>query len=272
MIEANNRVDASFIIISQVVTSYEQYQVNNYNPSIKVYDKKSKRIVNYTFRDLIKEYNKIKRMDIIEYKTNQVDMDQVKKMGIERNNDGFKKLVSIMNEKEQHIINTEFDILAKGEGEMNPYAGRPYNHTGNSDPSKKVDEDEILFRKFTFENTNYACQIIGKDKFNGYVGFIYENGLVVFERFYEDDGTPSKANATYIMNYKNFIELIQLTKQEILECIRYGEENIKRLYHSKNWADNLANYINGVDKNEETVIFANSINNNDIKIKRLSNN
>ena len=36
-----------------------------------------------------------------------------------------------------------------------------------------------------FESTAYIYRIIGVDKFIGYVGYIYPNGIVVFEKLFE---------------------------------------------------------------------------------------
>lgn len=252
------KLDTSFVIVSQVITTLNEVKLKGYNPTIKVYDRNTKKLIIYSFRDLIKDYNRLSSKYSDTITSRQMQLDQVERMNLFHDNDAFNKFAELFNEEDQKIINTEFDILAKGEGETHTTQVRNTNRKSNS-VKKDITDDEILYRRFIFENTNYVCQIVGRDKFNGYVGYIYENGLVIFERFYEEDGTTAKQNATYIMNYQNFVEFIQLTKVEILECIKDGRDDIKRLYHTKNWANNLSSYITSIEENMDSVAFAHTL-------------
>ena len=270
-VKQSDMLDSSFVLVNQVMTTMREYGIHNLNTKIKVYDKQKRKVVDYTYKDLKKEYNYYYEKYYPMYRPSSISFDQVEKMGATRDNKAFEKLVDILSDEEQKIINTEFDILAKGEGTSN--GGYHQLNSNRSSERKVIDDDEILYRKFIFEQTEYAAQIVGKDKFNGYVGFIYENGLVVFERFYEDDGKPSSQNATYIMNYKNFINFIQLTKPEIIEYIKSTDNpDIKRLYHTKNWADNLGNNISAHEANMETQVFAHTITTDVVKKKVRSDN
>jgi len=260
MLSHHDKLDSSFVLVSQMVTTLEEMGINNFNPTIKIYDKKTRKIIDYTFKDMLKEFKTLYNKHYDKFKPAKFDIQQVEKMDMFHNNEAYETFIHVLGEQEEKIIKTEFDILAKGESESRTQ-GLSTREIGAPANKKSISEEEVLYRKYIFENTNYKCKIIGRDKFNGYIGFIYENGLVVFERFYEDDGKPSKDNATYIMNYKNFVEFIQLTKQEILEYIKSTDNpDIKRLYHSKNWADNLGNYLDSVEKNMETIVFAQTFN------------
>ena len=257
-----DQIDASFVIVSQIVQTIESLKLYDYNPKIKVYNNQTRKVEDYSFKDMLKEHKRLAERYGDRYKAGQIDMDKLEKMNLVRNNENFEKFVEILSEEEQRIINTEFDILAKGEGESHV---RGLNSGAPLTQRKVVDNDEILYRKLIFKNTEYVCQIVGRDKFNGYIGFIYENGLVVFEKFYEDDGAPARDNATYIMNRTNFIDFIQLTKPEIMEYIRETDNpNIVRKYHTKNWADNLAEVINSKEKDTESILFAHTISGTDL--------
>ncbi len=261
IVKRENRLSSSFVIVTQIINTLRDMGIKNYNPSIMIYDNQTRKHIKYNFNDLIKDHKKLYDRFQEQFRPTQVSFDQVKRMGITHDNEAFEKFIDVISNEDQKIIKTEFDILAKGEGGSTVKGLSSYKG-GNSNPKKAIDDEEILYRRYIFQNTNYVCQIVGKDKFNGYIGYIYENGLVVFERFYEDDGSPAKSNATYIMNKDNFVEFIQLTKPEILEYIRYTDNpEIKRLYHSKNWANNLEVFIKSIDKNMDTIMFANSISN-----------
>jgi hypothetical protein len=266
-IKKDSRLDSSFVIVNQVLTTLKELNINSYNPTIKLYDKNTKKIAIYSFKDMLKEYRKLSTRYSDTIKARQMQFDQIEKMNLFHDNDAFIKFTELFDDEDQRIINTEFDILAKGEGDTHISSSRSTNNKSNN-KAEELTEDEIIYRRYIFENTNYVCQIVGKDKFNGYIGYIYENGLVIFERFYEDNGKPTKQNATYIMNYKNFVEFIQLTKVEILECIKEGRNDIKRLYHTDNWANNLSTYISSIEKDMDSIMFANTISKDNIKVRK----
>jgi hypothetical protein len=108
---------------------------------------------------------------------------------------------------------------------------------------------ELMRKRLFFDKTGYMEQILGINSFAGYVGYIYANGLVIFEKMYEDDSrlVPVKeANATYVMNIDNFVELSALSKTDIIKYIKSTvNPNVKRVYHSKNWEQRLLSIIEG---------------------------
>ena len=51
-------------------------------------------------------------------------------------------------------------------------------------------EPEMVFADLKFimnflDHTDYVYKMTGKDQFEGYIGYIYSNGVVVFEKFYK---------------------------------------------------------------------------------------
>ncbi|MGN1337695.1 MAG: hypothetical protein ACI4WW_04390 [Candidatus Coprovivens sp.] len=244
---------------------------NEYNINIVYHD--GKRIRNYSVNDLRREVEGVLKRHKDTIKTLNINSEQASKLGIIRNADNLDKLVKITSNQDADIISTDWDILAPGEKEEQVIKKRTNKNSGQTLSNKTVDDSEILLRKMVFESTGYKTKILGKDKFAGYIGYMYENGLVVFEKFYEDYlcTIPAKSNATYIMNYKNFTNFSKMDKQEIMRFIKDTDNpDIDRLYHSKNWAKRLPRVIAGVDYNEEAVMLINSLleNQKDNKLKK----
>lgn len=107
---------------------------------------------------------------------------------------------------------------------------------------QKLLEEKRIF----FSNTNPILKIIGTDKMIGYYGYIYQNGNVIFEKYYKDQNccVPVLNEAIYVMNINNFMELSRLSKTEIINYIKENDSEVKRIYHSKNWKEKVINAIN----------------------------
>ena len=105
------------------------------------------------------------------------------------------------------------------------------------------------------DHTNYLYKMTGKDNFEGYVGYIYENGTVIFEKFYKNKNTvePAKSNATYVMTFNNFVQMSKLTKTDIMEYIKLGGTDVKRIYHTLTWCDRIMQIINGKTYDEKAM-------------------
>lgn len=131
-------------------------------------------------------------------------------------------------------------------------------------PSREELLQDTLDRIAFLDSTNYIYKMHGKNNFDGYEGYIYDNGCVVFEKFYRHTGStiPSDENATYIMSFTNFVEMSKRTKTEIMGYIKKGATDLRRVYHTSTWCDRLSSIINGKVYNPEALE----------KIERLINN
>ena len=101
---------------------------------------------------------------------------------------------------------------------------------------KKVLDDKLKF----FENEYPLIRLKGKRAFKGYIGFLYPNNKVVFEKFYNEtakgDNKVAVNEAIYIMTAENFAEMSQLNKTEIIKYINNPNNNdVRRIYHSSTW-------------------------------------
>lgn len=90
-----------------------------------------------------------------------------------------------------------------------------------------------------YESTNYIAKVIGLGKYNGYVGYIYENGEVILDMEY-DDNRPrtAKGNAIYNLNVVDFETLSRLDKQKLIKHPR-----VKRFCHVGTWKEIVTNII-----------------------------
>ncbi len=121
--------------------------------------------------------------------------------------------------------------------------------------SKDEKNAELRRRIDFFEATPYVYRVEGINNFAGYIGYIYPNGQVIFERFYKDLSSYELAleNATYIMRLDNFLEMSKLSKPEIIEYIKAGNTDVKRRYHTSKWEENITAIIVGNEYDVKTV-------------------
>lgn len=77
---------------------------------------------------------------------------------------------------------------------------------------------------------------MGKNTFNGYIGYVYPNGRVVLDRFYDkqNDSTLADGNAVYAMNIEEFYELSKLSKSELIRS-----KLCRRYIHKGNWTSKV---------------------------------
>jgi hypothetical protein len=262
-IKGHNNHEPSLIEVTNFMNAIKEFGVKDFNPVIKIYDE-NKGIINYSFKDLVAEYNKIlSRLD--HYNTIVIGDDKIEKMGLSHDIDAINVFRKLFSEDEEKVIRTNWDLIQSGEKDIEYDLSKRKQSSGEGN-RKRIDEDEIIYRRYIFQQTNYSAQIVGKEKFEGYVGYVYENGLVVFEKFYEEGGKIAQMQATYVMNYKNFVEFTKLSKPEILEYIKNTDNtDVTRLYHTKNWANNLKTQIEGVEPTMESQIFVSSLETSDVK-------
>lgn len=96
--------------------------------------------------------------------------------------------------------------------------------------------DLFMEKKELYDSSDPFFRVKGKDTFDGYIGFVYPNGRVVLDKFYDDadSGKLAGGHAVYAMSIQEFYELSRLSKSEIIRnklCNRY--------VHKGNWADRV---------------------------------
>lgn len=113
----------------------------------------------------------------------------------------------------------------------------------------RQEEDKIknLIKKWEFfDSSNYIVTIKGINEMDGYIGYIYPNGTVLFEQFFDDkkNNEPAYYKAIYVMDILNFINMSSLSKTEIMDYIKHNPDgNVRRIYHTKNWTEKARKII-----------------------------
>lgn len=125
-------------------------------------------------------------------------------------------------------------------------------NSSNLDQSIKQERLELASLKLKEKEEYYNVKnkpyyiVQGKNKFNGYIGFIYSNGKVVLDRYFSDKkcNIPTNSDAAYIMNVDDFIKLSMISKESIIENKLCG-----RVIHRGDWMSRMDEYLK-----EETTI------------------
>lgn len=89
-----------------------------------------------------------------------------------------------------------------------------------------------MAKKEFWDNTDPFFRIKGKNTFDGYVGYIYTNGQVFLDKYYENAETGKLAlgQAIYSMNINEFYQMSQLPKQALIR-----HPNCQRIIHRGDW-------------------------------------
>lgn len=96
--------------------------------------------------------------------------------------------------------------------------------------------DLFMEKKELYDSSDPFFRVKGKETFDGYIGFVYPNGRVVLDKFYDDadSGKLADGHAVYAMSIQDFYELSKLSKSEIIRnklCHRY--------IHKGDWSDKV---------------------------------
>lgn len=84
----------------------------------------------------------------------------------------------------------------------------------------------FLEKKEFYDSCDPFFRIKGKNTFDGYIGYMFKNGKIILDKFYDDadSGKVANGHAIYVMNIDEFYELSQLSKSELIRnklCTRY---------------------------------------------------
>lgn len=268
-------INNCFIDAYQYVIEVEELGLKNYNPSIIYNDAETNKIKVYTFSDLKKEIeNIISRHP--EFKVVRLNSEDPKINNIINDVEAARNYAQKIIDRETLLANWEF--VRKGsvdkEKENKELLQRIYNLSEVKRDSKDFNKI-LLEKKELFENTNYVYRIVGLNKFEGYIGYIYSNGIVAFEKMYEDkeQTIPARgSNAIYIMTIENFVEFSKKSKVEIIDYIKNtNNANVWRIYHNSTTKDRLYKFISGVYYSKEVEEEIDKLINEEVLTKKLTN-
>ena len=236
----------------------EVYEKNKHQ-KIRIFRDRERKYAEYTLEDFLPIFEKFYKENMS--KKRMLDR-QIDSAGI-----SFKEFETRFNERLERdkkklrleVAATDWEIIRAGtidrEREDMLRIIDDMNYQRRKNKPKTLDEIEkqqqeklkLLMDKWEFfDQSNYIVTIKGTNQMSGYIGYIYPNGTVVFEQFFEEkkEREPVIYKAIYVMDILNFIKMSSLSKTEIMEYIKKSQdESVKRVYHSKNWKEKIIQII-----------------------------
>lgn len=261
----SNMVHNSAIFVIKYLEAVEQMRDKNprYNCSIKAVDLSTGKVRTYNIDDIIEELNALLARHP-EFRRYHISQDRIYELLRMYNYDEeFIANFDIQSKDAQLVMDilqkiednrsllASWDIIPRGKGKSADPLPNP------KDPSIPLDEQEkirrMLISKNYLENSVYLFSLEGINEFEGYQGYLYPNGTVVFEKYYDNIKTKKIASgsATYVMKLDNFVEVSKLTKSEIISKINKGEiQGVRRIFHREDmdrWKSEITQAITGSD-------------------------
>lgn len=254
-LKTENAVHNSFVYVARYVSIVrEMFENNKYNLKIDTITLEGKKI-KYSVEDAIREYNQI-ILDNPEFSIHVLvdDGKDYRDMNV---------VEDVTSEIEEYVeskkLEASWEFIRNSKKEENELSDEVIDRIKKGNSKKKITRDErvqmVLDRMSFLENTDYLYKITGKNNFEGYIGYIYQNGTVIFERLYKNKNSkePSYSNATYVMTFNNFVEMSKLTKTDIIKYIKFGGTDVKRVYHTSKWCDKIIQIIKGKAYDEKAM-------------------
>lgn len=263
--EHSNLVHNPAIFVTKYIEAVDLLRTKDpkYNCSIRVYDDKTGKVKNYTVDEVIEEHRALLARHP-EFRRYHISLDRI------------HELLRMYNYDEEFIANFDpqtkdaeivMGLLQKIEDNRSLLASWNIIPKGKSDkpeplpvptdPHIPLPEQEkirrMIISKDYLENSSYLFRLEGINEFEGYQGYLYPNGTVIFEKYYDNIKTKKVASgsATYVMNLNNFVEVSKLTKSEIISKISKGEvEGVSRIFHREDmdrWKADVLQAITGSD-------------------------
>lgn len=143
-------------------------------------------------------------------------------------------------------LSANWEFLPRGDSSIDREVTSLIRNSGSelSEEERRKKQDRLLDlymqKKEFYDSTDPFFRIKGKNTFDGYIGYIYTNGIVVLDRFYDDVSQSKLADghAVYIMEMNDFYRLSQLSKTELIQ-----NELCHRVIHRGDWQSRVLSYI-----------------------------
>ncbi len=141
--------------------------------------------------------------------------------------------------KKYFLSGVNWQIVPPGEGtELDDRVidslNREYNHLSLEEKEKRIKARYAEYeRKMKFfESSGYRYRIYGINEFNGYIAFIYPNGEVIMEKFFNDYANciPTINEAIYNVKAADFETLSKLKKPALIK-----DNRCRRIIHRGDW-------------------------------------
>ena len=185
-----------------------------------------------TFRKILLRYKKILRNNPI---LKPIDEDRSHFEGYHWKH--------VENHVKKYFINgVNWQIVPPGDGSDDldervvEALNRSYSHLSIEEKEKRIKARYAIYdRKIKFfEGTGYLYRIYGIHEFNGYIAFVYPNGEVLMEKFFDDYANciPTQNEAIYNVKAIDFETLSKFKKTVLIKDAR-----CKRIIHKGDWEE-----------------------------------
>ena len=119
---------------------------------------------------------------------------------------------------------------------------------------------EILLEEKTslFSSLPYIANLKGKNHFEGYEAYVFENGKVILEKFYKKTRggyAPTMNEAIYAMNIKDFEELSKMGKTEVREYAKANGLDLTPIHHTKYFSKRVMAVVNSKSYNSDVLDY-----------------
>lgn len=266
---------ATYINIVNDIRQKEKYDLEI------TYTFPNRKKIKYSIDDLINEYNEI-RLKNPDFRIIEFDPDP--DTDLRDYNNALELMHQIDDLIRSKELKASWNFIRNGKlddkndvksDHQSPVKPPKYENKAKKKNYKKSREELIqdAVERLTYlDSTRYLYKIHGKNNFDGYVGYIYENGSVIFEKFYcsQNSLKPALENATYVMSLSNFVEMSRKTKTEIISYIKSGATELRRIYHTSTWYTRIEQVINSKTYNQETIDRIERLINEDQLQKRIT--
>ena len=251
--QETGRIHNSFCFVDKYAATIRKIRkTSRYNIRVKSYTNNKRERNNYDVDKLLKEYADMRlRHPEYEIKVVTVTLEEIKE---KKENGTLQEYLDQMSQLE--TLKASWDFVRKGSLTKEEKEQRnKTNNLINKYYNKETDIQELIERKNFLDSSNYLYKLMGKNNFQGYIGYLYQNGIVLFEKFYEniEELKPALSHATYVMNLENFVEVSKKTKKEIIKHIKQGASDVKRIYHTTTWNDRIIKTIKKKEYNKEII-------------------
>ena len=230
----------------EAIDMYMEQVDPSYKISMNSYDIVGRQIPNYNYGNLKRTFNelvtKYPQFQIINLRRGNINFDTRDANAIEDYKERISKIL------EDSTLSASWEILPQGDSDRE-YLGRKKSSSVPTleDLEAKLSKGQqrLVDCKMFLDGTDYLKTVRGINNFDGYIGYIYGSGLVVFEKFYKKYETriPVDEAATYVMTFDNFVEMSKRTKTEIMDYIKDNGEDVRRIYHGKEWREKVNTVI-----------------------------
>lgn len=203
--------------------------------SVNIADTKNKKITTITPKMLLEEYKKvlISNPNLKIVRLNSVDFSTMSPNEVSEFMDNYLKELS-----------ANWEMIPKGSMDEDFTSMVKTGTSSMDEEERRLLQERLanlyLEKKSLYESSDPYSILRGIKTFDGYYAYVYPNGKVILDKYFENvsTGRLAKDNAIYVMDFVDFYELSHLSKSELI-----GHEKCFRIIHAGNWQEKVRNVI-----------------------------